>query len=85
VVPVSDEERAGLSNGMVAAVYEEAFLFELALGAVEDHGGLKVVHALAPLRIARAIRVCFELGWLRLLLPTEHVERWASDAVLWLG
>jgi hypothetical protein len=67
---VTAEEFMDLIDQMRLAVFEEAMLFELPAGSVDDPGGLNVVHGPWEPGDCSAVLTCwFDLGWVALYRP----------------
>jgi len=74
---VTAEEFMDLIDQMRLAVFEEAMLFELPAGSVDDPGGLNVVHGPWEPGDCSAVLTCwFDLGWVALYRPVLPAE-WA--------
>jgi hypothetical protein len=83
ITTVTAEEFMDLIDQMRLAAFEEAMLSELPAGAIDDPGGLNVVHGPWELAHCSAVLMCwFNLGWVALYLPVIPAE-WAVPPAEW--
>ncbi len=76
IMTVTAEEFMDLIDQMRLAAFEEAMLSELPAGAIDDPGGLNVVHGpWAPDHCSTVLMCWFNLGWVALYLPGIPAER----------
>jgi hypothetical protein len=74
---VTAEEFMDLIDQMRLAVFEEAMLFELPAGSIDDPGGLNVIHGPWATEHCSTVLMCWlNLGWVALYRPRIPAE-WA--------
>jgi hypothetical protein len=83
ITTVTAEEFMDLIDQMRLAAFEEAMLSELPAGAIDDPGGLNVVHGpWEPGHCSTVLMCWFNLGWVALYLPVIPAE-WAVPPAEW--
>jgi hypothetical protein len=77
ITTVTAEEFMDLIDQMRLAVFEEAMLFELPAGSIDDPGGLNVIHGPWATEHCSTVLMCWlNLGWVALYRPRIPAE-WA--------
>jgi hypothetical protein len=82
---VKPDEWMNLIYEIRAAVFEQAFLFEVPLGSTEIQDGREVRYGpWDPEACSTVLTIWFDLGWVGVYMPSEQVERWTGQPATWM-
>jgi hypothetical protein len=83
---VTPDEWMNLIYATRAAVFEQAFLFEVLLGSTGIRDGHEVRYGpWDPEGCSTVLTIWFDLGWVGVYMPSEQVERWAKQPAMWMS
>jgi len=83
---VTPDEWMNLISETRAAVFEQAFLFEVPLGSKEILDGHEVRYGpWDPEACSTVLTIWFDLGWVGVYMPSEQAERWAKQPAMWMA
>jgi len=83
---VTPDEWMNLIYETRAAVFEQAFLFEVLLGSTEVRNGQVVRHGPCdPDACSMVLTIWFDLGWVGGYMPSEQVRRWGKQPATWMS
>lgn len=83
---VTPDEWMDLIYEAHVAVVEQAFLFEVVRGSTEVRDGREVRYGpWDPEACSTVLTTWFDLGWIRVYMPSEQAERWAMQPAAWMA
>lgn len=83
---MTPEDWMNLIQETRAAVFEQAFLFEVARGSREVRDSHEVRYGpWDPQASSTVLTIWFDLGWVGVYMPSEQAERWANQPAMWMS